>query len=63
MALCSCGDLRIGEVTNYNTPVRHSIRGYLSSLNTQGVKRLAALETVFTGQPFSPTLSEVLLVW
>jgi transposase len=31
------------------------IRGYLSSLSKQGVKRLAALETVFTGQPFYPS--------
>jgi transposase len=31
------------------------IRGYLSSLSKQGVKRLAALETVFTGQPVYPS--------
>jgi transposase len=30
------------------------IRGYLSTLSKQGVKRLAALETLFTGQPFYP---------
>jgi len=31
------------------------IRGYLSSLSKQRVERLAALETVFIGQPFSPS--------
>ena len=31
------------------------IRGYVSSLSKQGVKRLAALETVFRGQPLSPS--------
>jgi transposase len=30
------------------------IRGYLSSLSKQGIKRLAALETLFTGQPCYP---------
>lgn len=30
------------------------IRGYLSSLSKQGVMRLAALETVFIGQPLCP---------
>jgi transposase len=32
------------------------IRGYLSCLSKQGVKRLAALETAFTDQPLSPSL-------
>jgi transposase len=32
------------------------IRGYLSSLSKQGVKRLAALETLFTGRPVYPSL-------
>ena len=36
------------------------IRGYLSSLSKQGVRRLAALETVFTGQPLSPVSSDLL---
>ena len=30
------------------------IRGYLASLRKQGRALLAALETVFTGQPLSP---------
>jgi transposase len=30
------------------------IRGYLSSMRTQGVALLAALQTVFTGQPLYP---------
>jgi transposase len=30
------------------------IRGYLSSLSKQGIKCLAALETVFAGQPLAP---------
>jgi len=33
------------------------IRGYLSSLSKQGTKRLAALETVFTGQPIYPSFA------
>jgi transposase len=33
------------------------IRGYLSSLSKQGVKRLAALEAIFTGQPVYPSFS------
>jgi transposase len=33
------------------------IRGYLSSLSKQGMKRLAALETVFFGQPCYPRLA------
>jgi transposase len=33
------------------------IRGYLSSLSKQGVKRLAALETVFSGQPLYPNFT------
>ncbi|MGO8949912.1 MAG: IS66 family transposase, partial [Ktedonobacterales bacterium] len=33
------------------------IRGYLSSLSKQGVKRLAALETLFLGQPLCPTFA------
>jgi transposase len=33
------------------------IRGYLSTLSKQGIKRLAALESVFTRQPLSPTLA------
>jgi transposase len=33
------------------------IRGYLSSLSKQGVKRLAALETVFAGQPLYPSFA------
>jgi transposase len=33
------------------------IRGYLSTLNKQGVKLLAALETVFTGQPLYPSFA------
>jgi transposase len=32
------------------------IRGYLSSMRKQGVALLAALQTVFTGQPLSPAL-------
>jgi transposase len=32
------------------------IRGYLSSLRKQGVALLAALQTVFTGQPLYPAL-------
>jgi transposase len=32
------------------------IRGYCASLRKQGVALLAALETVFTGQPLYPTL-------
>jgi transposase len=32
------------------------IRGYLSSMRTQGVALLAALQTVFTGQPLYPAL-------
>jgi len=31
------------------------IRGYLSTLSKQGVKRLVALETVFQGQPLAPS--------
>jgi hypothetical protein len=31
------------------------IRGYLSSLRKQGVKRLAALESLFTGQLLYPS--------
>lgn len=31
------------------------IRGYLSTLSKQGVKLLAALETVFTGRPLHPS--------
>lgn len=31
------------------------IRGYLSSLSKQGIKRLAALETVFAGTPLAPS--------
>ncbi len=31
------------------------IRGYLSSLSKQGIGRLAALATVFTGQPLAPS--------
>jgi len=31
------------------------IRGYLSTLRKQGVKRLAALETLFTGQLLYPS--------
>ena len=30
------------------------IRGYLSSLSKQGMKRLPALEKAFTGQPIYP---------
>jgi transposase len=33
------------------------IRGYLSSLSKQGIKRLAALEAVFTGTPLAPAYS------
>jgi hypothetical protein len=33
------------------------IRGYLSSLSKQGVKRLAALETRFLGQPLYPSFA------
>lgn len=33
------------------------IRGYLSTLNKQGVALLAALETVFTGQPLYPSFA------
>jgi transposase len=33
------------------------IRGYLSSLSKQDVKFLAALETVFTGQPRYPCVT------
>jgi transposase len=33
------------------------IRGNLSSLGKQGVKRLAALETLFLGQPLAPTFA------
>jgi transposase len=33
------------------------IRSYLSSLSKQGVKRLTALETVFTGQPLCPSFA------
>jgi transposase len=33
------------------------IRGYLSTLSKQGVALLAALETVFIGQPFYPTFA------
>jgi transposase len=32
------------------------IRGYLSSMRKQGVALLAALQTVFTGQPLYPAL-------
>ena len=32
------------------------IRGYLASMRKQGVALLAALETVFTGQPLYPAL-------
>ncbi len=32
------------------------LRGYLSTLNKQGVPLLAALETLFTGQPLYPAL-------
>jgi transposase len=32
------------------------LRGYLSTLNKQGVQLLAALETLFTGQPLYPAL-------
>jgi transposase len=32
------------------------IRSYLSSLSKQRVKRLAALETIFTGQPYLPNV-------
>jgi transposase len=32
------------------------LRGYLSTLHKQGVALLAALETLFTGQPLSPSL-------
>jgi transposase len=31
------------------------IRGYLSSLRKQEIKRLAALETLFTGRPVYPS--------
>jgi transposase len=31
------------------------IRGYLSTLSEQGIKGLAALETVFAGQPLAPS--------
>jgi transposase len=30
------------------------LRGYLSTLHKQGVQLLAALETLFTGQPLYP---------
>ena len=33
------------------------IRGYLSSLSKQGIKRLAALESLFTGQPLYPSFT------
>jgi transposase len=33
------------------------LRGYLSTLTKQGVALLAALETLFTGQPLSPSLT------
>jgi len=33
------------------------IRGYLSTLSKQGMKRLAALETIFTGQPLYPNFA------
>ena len=33
------------------------IRSYLSSLSKQGVKRLAALESGFAGQPLYPSFS------
>ena len=33
------------------------IRGYLSTLSKQGMKRLAALESVFRGQPHVPSLA------
>ena len=33
------------------------LRGYLSSLSKQGIKRLAALETVFTGTPVHPSFA------
>jgi transposase len=32
------------------------LRGYLSTLRKQGVALLAALETLFTGQPLYPSL-------
>jgi transposase len=31
------------------------LRGYLSTLHKQGVQLLAALETLFTGQPLYPS--------
>jgi transposase len=33
------------------------LRGYLSTLRTHGVALLAALETVFAGQPLSPAFA------
>jgi transposase len=33
------------------------IRGYLSSLSKQGIKRLAALEAVFTDKPVYPSFA------
>ena len=33
------------------------IRGYLSTLSKQGIKRLAALETTFAGQPLYPSFA------
>jgi transposase len=35
-------------------PAFGRIRGYLSSLRKQGIKQLAALETVFVGAPLAP---------